>query len=188
MVSMRPYRPRPREFRKMTAGVAAATIALAGLTAPQALAQEPGTEPVTGEEIAEGLKEVSFESSEGTEFLPGETITLTADKVGEDIEIRNAYIELAPGVSTVKWDIQRGVNEEGLPTLTITAPDAPGEQFGERLDYGTYTVHLRTSKWNSYKFDIEFVEEKTPEPVNPIDLSSDIDFKELSSAFRSSSL
>ncbi len=35
------------KFRKMTAGVAAATIALAGLTAPQALAQEPGTEPVT---------------------------------------------------------------------------------------------------------------------------------------------
>ena len=176
------------KFRKMTAGVAAATIALAGLTAPQALAQEPGTEPVTDEEIAEGLKEVSFESSEGTEFLPGETITLTADRVGEDIEIRNAYIELSPGVSTAQWDVKRGVNEEGLPTLTITAPDAPGEQFGERLDYGTYTVHLRTSKWNSYKFDIEFVEEKTPEPVNPIDLSSDIDFKELSSAFQGSSL
>lgn len=170
----------------MTAGVAAATIALAGLTAPQALAQEPGTEPVTDEEIAEGLKEVSFESSEGTEFLPGETITpLTADRVGEDIEIRNAYIELSPGVSTAQWDVKRGVNEEGLPTLTITAPDAPEEQYGEPLDYGTYTVHIRTSNWNSYKFDIEFVEKKTPEPI---ELSSDIDFKELSSAFRGSSL
>ncbi len=176
------------KFRKMTAGVAAATIALAGLTAPQVLAQEPGTEPVTDEEIAQGLEEISFESSEGTEFLPNETITLTADEVGEGIKIRNAYIELAPGVSTTKWDIDRDVTEEGLPTLTITAPDAPEEQYGEPLDYGTYTVHIRTSNWNSYKFDIEFVEEKTPEPVNPIDLSSDIDFKELSSVFQGSSL
>lgn len=176
------------KFRKMTAGVAAATIALAGLTAPQALAQEPGTEPVTDEEIAEGLKEVSFESSEGTEFLPGETITLTADRVGEDIEIRSAYIELAPGFSTVKWGVKRDVNDAGLPTLTITAPEAPENQSGDVLNYGTYTVHIRTSNWNSYKFDIEFVEEKTPEPVNPIELSSDIDFKELSSAFQGSSL
>ena len=173
------------KFRKMTAGVAAATIALAGLTAPQALAQEPGTEPVTEKELAQGLEEISFESSKGTEFLPGETITLIADEVGEDIEIRNAYIELAPGVSTTKWDIQRGVNEEGLPTLTITAPEAPENQSGDVLNYGTYTVHIRTSNWNSYKFDIEFVEKKTPEPI---ELSSDIDFKELSSAFQGSSL
>lgn len=87
------------KFRKMTAGVAAATIALAGLTAPQALAQEPGTEPVTEKELAQGLEEISFESSKGTEFLPGETITLIADEVGEGIELRNAYIELAPGLS-----------------------------------------------------------------------------------------
>ena len=173
------------KFRKMTAGVAAATIALAGLTAPQVLAQEPGTEPVTEKELAQGLEEISFESSKGTEFLPGETLTLIADEVGEDIEIRNAYIELAPGVSTTKWDIQRGVNEEGLPTLTITAPEAPENQSGDVLNYGTYTVHIRTSNWNSYKFDIEFVEKKTPEPI---ELSSDIDFKELSSAFQGSSL
>ena len=59
------------KFRKMTAGVAAATIALAGLTAPQALAQEPGTEPVTDEEITQGLEEISFESSEAPSSCPG---------------------------------------------------------------------------------------------------------------------
>jgi len=64
------------KLRTLTAGVAATTIALAGLTAPQALAAEPGTEPVTEDELNQGLEEISFESSEGTEFLPGETLTL----------------------------------------------------------------------------------------------------------------
>ena len=177
------------KLRTLTAGVAATTIALAGLTAPQALAAEPGTEPVTEDELNQGLEEISFESSEGTEFLPGETLTLTADSVGEGIEIRNAYIELAPGVSTTKWKIDRGVNDEGLPTLTITAPDAPEEQIGEPLDYGTYTVHIRTSNWNSYLFDVEFVEKKTeePAPVDPIELSSQLDFAKLSASLKGSS-
>ena len=180
------------KLRKFSAGIAALALSFSAISAPQALAQEPGTEPVTEEELAQGLEEISFESSEGTEFLPGETLTLTADSVGDGIEIRTAYIEIAPGESTTKWNIVRGVNDEGLPTLTITAPDAPEDQFGEPLDYGTYTVHIRTSNWNSYLFDVEFVEEKTeePAPVDPdlSDLNSSLDFKELSSVFKGSSL
>lgn len=177
------------KLRTLTAGVVAATIAFAGLSAPQILAAEPGTEPVTEEEIAKGLEEISFESSKGTEFLPDETITLTADSVGEGIEIRNAYIETAPGESTALWNVQRGVNEEGLPTLTITAPTTPDEQFGKTQEYGDYTVHIRTSNWNSYLFDIKFVEEKTEEPApsDPFELSSEIDFSKLSAAFQGSS-
>ena len=179
------------KIRTLTAGVAAATIALTGLSAPQVLAQEPGTEPVTEEELAQGLEEISFESSEGTEFLPGETITLTADSVGEGIDIRNAYIELSPGVSTTKWAIERGVNDEGLPTLTVTAPAAPEDQVGTPLDYGTYKIHIRTSNWNSYLFDIAFVEEKTEEPApdpDPTELSSDLDFSQLFAQLKGSSL
>lgn len=170
--------------RKFAAGIAAIALSLGTITAPQVLAQEPGTEPVTDEEIQEGLKDMSFQSSDGTEILPGETITLTADTVAEGVEIRNAYVELSPGYSTTKWDVDKGVNEEGLPTLTITAPDAPEEQTGEIMDYGEYLVHIRTSNWNSAYFTINFVEEKTPEPVAP---SSSAALEELSSAFQRSS-
>ena len=58
------------KLRTLTAGVAAATIAFAGLSAPQVLAAEPGTEPVTEEEIAKGLEEISFESSRAPSSSP----------------------------------------------------------------------------------------------------------------------
>lgn len=178
-------------MRKFTAGVAAVALSFAALTTPQVMASEPGSEPVTEQELQEGAKEISFEDSKGTVFTPGETITLTADSVGEGIEIRNAYIELSPGVSTTKWNIVRGVNDEGLPTLTITAPAAPEEQTGTVLDYGDYTIHIRTSNWNSYKFTVNFAAERPaeedPEPETPINLSSDLDFSELSTQLRGSS-
>lgn len=175
--------------RKLTAGIAAIAISFAAFSAPQAIAAEPGTEPVTEEEIKEGLKEISFESHDGSYILPGETLTLTADSVGEGIEIRNAYIETAPGHTSAQWDVKRSVNEDGLPVLEITAPAAPEEQTGTVQEYGEYTVHVRTSNWNSYLFTINFAEERPAEtdPVSSIELSSKIDFKELVGKFTGSS-
>lgn len=173
--------------RKFAAGIAAIALSLGTITAPQVLAQEPGTEPVTDEELEQGQKEISFQSSDGTEFLPNETITLTADRVGEGVRIGNAYIEISPGHSTTQWNVVKGVNEEGLPTLTITAPKVPEEQVGTKAEFGEYKMHVRTAGpdgWNSYLFTVNFVEEKTPEPVAP---SSSAALEELSSAFQRSS-
>lgn len=162
--------------RKLISGIAASALALGVLGAPAAYAYEPGNEPVTDEEIAQGLEEISFESSNGAYILPGQTIDLTADAVGEGIEIRNAYIETALGETSLKWTVKRSVNEEGLPVLSITAPAAPEEQSGAIQEYGEYKVHVRTSNWNSYYFTINFapelpeVEEPAEEPG--VDLSS----------------
>lgn len=166
--------------RKLISGIAASALALGILGVPAAYAYEPGNEPVTEEEIAQGLEEISFESSDGTYVLPGQTIELTADAVGEGIQIRNAYIETAPGETSVKWNVKRSVNDEGLPVLSITAPAAPEEQSGAIQEYGEYKVHVRTSNWNSYYFTINFapalpeVEEPAEEPgVEPgVNLSS----------------
>lgn len=169
---------------KLTAGIAAIALSFSAFAAPQAIAAEPGTEPVTKEEVEQGLKEISFESADGAYILPSETITLTADAVADGIEIRNAYIETSPGHTSPQWTVKRGVNDKGLPTLEITAPKAPADQFGTTQEYGEYTVHIRTSKWNSYYFTINFAEKRPAnprpdKPGKPIELSSKIDFKKL---------
>lgn len=176
--------------RKLSAGIAAIALSFATITAPQATAAEPGTEPVTQEEINEGLKDISFESHDGAYILPGETLTLAADRVAEGVDIRNAYIEIAPGFTSPLWDVERSVNDEGLPVLEITAPAEPEEQVGIAQEYGEYTVHVRTSNWNSYYFTINFVEELPEEPTEPGDsfeLSSELDFKDLIAKFPGSS-
>ncbi|MCS5480797.1 hypothetical protein NYP18_14215 [Corynebacterium sp. YIM 101645] len=170
--------------RKLTAGIAAIALSFAAISAPQAIAAEPGTEPVTNEELKEGLKDISFESHDGAYITPGETLTLTADRVAEGVEIRNAYIEIAPGKTSALWDVKRSVNDEGLPVLEITAPDEPEKQFGTTQEYGEYKVHIRTSNWNSYLFNINFAEEK---PKKEFELSSELDFKELLDKASSSS-
>jgi hypothetical protein len=173
--------------RKLTAGIAAIALSLATISAPQAMAAEPGSEPVTQEEINEGLKDISFESHDGAYITPGETLTLTADRVAEGVEIRNAYIEIAPGHTSALWNVARSVNDEGLPVLKITAPAAPEEQVGTAQEYGEYKVHVRTSNWNSYYFDINFAEEKPVEEEKEFELSSEIDFKEFLKKVSSSS-
>ena len=159
--------------RKIVSGIAAGALALGLLGAPVAYAYEPGSEPVTAEEVAQGLEEISFESSNGAYVLPEQTIELTADALGDGIEIRNAYIETAPGQTSPQWTVQRSVNADGLPVLAITAPKAPEEQFGSTQEYGEYIVHVRTSNWNSYYFTINFapelpvVEEPETQPTEP---------------------
>lgn len=170
--------------RKLTAGIAAVALSFAAISAPQAMAAEPGSEPVTNEELKEGLKDISFESHDGAYITPGETLTLTADRVAEGVEIRNAYIETKPGHTSALWDVKYSVNEDGLPVLKITAPVEPEEQFGETQEYGEYKVHVRTSNWNSYYFNINFAEEK---PKKEFELSSKLDFKELLDKASSSS-
>lgn len=145
--------------RTLIAGAAAVALAMSTLGMPSAYAYEPGGEPVTAEEVAQGLAEISFATSDGAYIEPGQTIELTADAVGEGIAIRNAYIETAPGQTSPQWRIARSVNEDGLPVLAITAPVAPEEQFGATQEYGEYTVHIHTSNWNSYYLTINFVEE-----------------------------
>ncbi|WP_092260877.1 hypothetical protein [Corynebacterium cystitidis] len=155
--------------RNLLTGLAAATLTLGLVSAPAAFAYEPGTEPITEEEIEQGHSEISFESSDGAYILPEQTLEFTADSVAEGITIRNAYVELEPGFTSAQWTIKRSVNEEDLPVLTITAPKAPEDQFGETQEYGEYTVQVRTSNWNSYSFTINFAPElpEVEEPEKP---------------------
>ncbi|WP_018296031.1 hypothetical protein [Corynebacterium lubricantis] len=176
-------------IRKIAAGTVAIALSVGAFSAPQALAVEPGNEPVTSEELEQGAQEISFESSKGSYITPGETITLTADTVGEGIQIRNAYVETAAGETSVKWKVARSVNDEGLPVLTITAPDAPENQSGAIQEYGEYKVHIRTSNWNSYLFEINFAAEhpaETPE-FSSSELSSQFNLPDFSELFGLSS-
>lgn len=187
------------KLRKLTAGVAAVALSFAAVSAPQATAFERSSLPSIENEKNEEQVDLSFESSDGAYITPEETLTLTADQVGEDVELRTAYVQDAEGQSSPQWGIiKRAVNDEGLPTLTITAPKALEEQFGTKQEYGEYVVHVRyddTSKpeetWQSYTFNINFAEEKPEEepaaPENPFDLTSKIDFEELLKQFPGSS-
>lgn len=149
---------------KIVAGISALAISFSAFSAPQVLAQEPGNEPVTEEEKQQGAQEISFADSDGAEILPEETLTFTADDWEPGIEMRNAYIELAPGVSTTLWDVERSTSEDGAPQVIITAPTEPEEQSTSTpQEYGEYLVHIRTSNWNSVYFNINFVEERTTE-------------------------
>lgn len=187
------------KLRKLTAGVAAVALSFAAVSAPQATAFERSSLPTPkieneAEQKAEQLP-VSFESSDGTYITPGESLVLTADQIGEDVLIRNAYVETAPNQTNTKWNLERTLNDEGLPVFTITAPDAPSEQSGTKQEYGEYRVHVRYSSpatgWESYYFNINFAEEKPEEepaaPENPFDLTSKIDFEELLKQFPGSS-
>lgn len=149
---------------KIVAGISALAISLSAFSAPQVLASETNTQQAGGIQVPESSPEISFESSNGTEIIPEETIVFTADDWDEGTTIRNAYIQLEPGYSTPLWDVEHDVNEDGAPQVTITAPETPEEQItADPLDYGEYLVRIRTSKWNDVYFTVNFVEEYTPE-------------------------
>lgn len=185
------------KLRKLTAGVAAVALSFAAVSAPQATAFERSSLPSIGNapEQNEAQEPVSFESSDGAYITPNETIHLTADHIGEDVNIINAYIETAPNQTSALWDVKRSVNDDGALVLSITAPAEPDDQFGTTQNYGEYPVNVRYNlpgeSSTSYYFNINFAEEKPEEepaaPENPFDLTSKIDFEELLKQFPGSS-
>ncbi|HZK32141.1 MAG TPA: hypothetical protein VFC72_04440 [Corynebacterium sp.] len=161
---------------QLVAGLSTLALSLSALTAPQALAGEPGTEPVTDAEKEHGAQLLSFAESDGAQITPGETLTFTADWQAEGAGIGATHILTSEGHSSPQWTARRGTSEEGVPQVTITAPKAPEEQFGTTQEYGEYLVHLRTSDWKgSVYFTIDFVAERTEEPAKPSEPVEDQD-------------
>ena len=88
-------------------------------------------------------------------------------------------------MSTTLWDVERSTSEDGAPQVIITAPTEPEEQSTSTpQEYGEYLVHIRTSNWNSVYFNINFVEERTPEEESIWDRLTQLSSNLSSSLFR----
>lgn len=156
------------KLRKLTAVSAGAMLALSTFAAPH-LAQAQDNS-VAGDEY------ISFESSQGTEINPGETITFEADYLADDVGIWNAYPDETDHI--FNWDIDF---DRWVGTVTVTAPSEPEVQEEEHtnvVDYGEHDIHIRTSEWTSYMLTLDFQPEDVDEPEDPEDPSSVADVRE----------
>lgn len=127
-----------------------------------------------GADAGDETGDISFESSQGKEITPGETLTLTPD----DREV-NVFIEkfkADPGTAAA-WTAEA---DEETGEVKITAPAAPEDQEeGVDVEYGEHTFTLVTNTGFEYELTLNFVAgEEDDAPEDPEEPSSISDVRE----------